>query len=187
MNEKSIIERAQTGDDGAFRQLYVKYREMIYRTAYRYMKSRELAEDIMQETFIKAFDKINKFSIDKNPTMTAWLSRICINCCIGHLRKQKSFLKNRTIVLSEVSEEPVSKMKSPEESTDSDQTSLLIKGALKKLSLKQKVIFDLRHRHHKEIKEIAAIMNCSEGTVKKQLFRSMTKLRKQLSPLMEEL
>ena len=61
-----------------------------------------------------------------------------------------------------------------------------IASALKELSAKQQVIFDMRYTQHWDIKEIAEVMNCSESTIKTQLSRSLQKLKKQLLPLWEE-
>ena len=72
-----------------------------------------------------------------------------------------------------------------------DQTQLsqiihYLQKAVKKLSPKQQVIFDLRHSQHKKIKEIAEIMKCSESNVKTQLFRSVARLKKELIPVWRE-
>ena len=89
MQEEMIILLAKEGHEEAFRQLYENHREQIYRLAYRYTKSQQDAEDIMQETFIKAFKKIRSFQFVNNSTFSSWVSRICINHSISFLRKQK--------------------------------------------------------------------------------------------------
>jgi len=187
MNEKVIVSQAQEGRETAYRHLYMNYREMIYRLAYSYTGSQECAEDVMQETFIKAFKALSRFTYKKSNSLSSWLSRICINCSISHLRKLKRKQMEHMMSLTDTIIEQESDNPSPEASVQTDQTLGLIKDGMQKLSPKQRIIFNLRYMQHMNIKEIAASMNCSEGTVKIQLFRSMAKLRKHLSPLWEEL
>jgi len=186
MNEEVILLQAKEGHEDAFRKIYKNHRERIYRLAYRYTRSIQDAEDIMQETFIKAFKSIQMFKNFNNSSFTAWLNRICINCAINYLRKMKRRKMNQVYSLSEMVIEPESQDVSPETSAQTEQILRLIQRAIQKLSPKQRIIFDMRYAQHWNIKEIAQTMDCSESNIKTQLFRSVAKLRKQLGPLWEE-
>jgi RNA polymerase sigma-70 factor (ECF subfamily) len=183
MKEEMIILLAKEGHEEAFRQLFEMHKEKIYQMAYRYTKSQQDAEDILQETFIKAFKKIKSFQFKNNASFSSWLIRICINLSISYLRKQK---RKAALPLSELKNEPVSKKQLPEDETQLKQVFQFLQKALKKLSPAQQIIFDLRHSQHKKIKEIAECMNCSESNIKTQLFRSVAKLKKELGPIWRE-
>ena len=182
-DDKLLILLAKQGNDSAFRELYEIHYEMIYRLAYRYVKNQSDAEDILQETFIKAFKAIQKFDFEISSNFSAWIYQICVRCSYDFHRKRKKRKSDRTASLSEMYREPESQNPSPENMAIANQTMRQVKNAMHVLSPKQRVIFDLRHLQHKALKEIAERLQCSPSTVKKQLERAVTKLRVQLEPL----
>lgn len=183
MQEEMIIILAKEGYEEAFRKLYEIHREQIYRLAYRYTKSQHDAEDIMQETFIKAFKNIKSFQFKNGSTFSSWLCRICINHSISFLRKQK---RKSLLSFSDLMNEPTSERPLPEGETQTIQILKFVQKAIKKLTPKQQIIFDLRHAQHKKIKEIAEFLDCSESNIKTQLFRSVAKLKRELGPIWRE-
>jgi len=185
-NDKWIILLAKEGDESAFRELYENNYEMIYRLAYRYSKSQEDAEDIMQETFIKAFKGIKKFDFNISTNFSAWIYQIGYHCSMDYLRKRQKRKADQTESLTDIHNEPEAKDSSPEKSAIANQTIFQVKNALNILSPKQRIIFDLRHLQHRALKEISDILECSQSTVKKQLQRAVSKLRNQLEPLWRE-
>jgi RNA polymerase sigma-70 factor (ECF subfamily) len=186
MNSEMTILLAKEGNESAFRNLYEGNYEMIYRLAYRYTKSPQDAEDVMQETFIKAFKNIRSFDLNINTNFSSWIYQIGVRCSIEHLRRRKSRKLDLTDSLSAFYSEPEAKDTSPEESAIAACAIAQLKKAVQALSPKQRVIFDLRHMQHLAIKEIAAHVQCSESTVKKHLNRAVSKLRKKLEPLWGE-
>ena len=186
MNEDVTILLAREGHEKAFRQLYNRHREMVFQTAYRYTKSQEDAEDIMQETFIKAFNHLRTFDFRNDASFLFWLRRICINCAINFLRRAKRRKRGRTASLSDLPVEPESPDPSPAESVQMKQNIDLLQTAVQKLAPKQRIIFDLRYSQHLAVKEIADMLDCSESNIKTQLFRSVKKLRKKLEPIWRE-
>ena len=186
MKEAMTILLAKEGNESAFRHLYEDHRERIYRMSYRYTRSKEDAEDIMQETFVKAFKGIAKFRNNHSGSFSAWINTICAHCSINHIRKKERRKTDQTISFADLDQQPDSEQASPEILAQWRQTFQLLQKAIHKLSPQQRIIFDLRHEGHKEIKEIARVLNCSESNVKTQLFRSVAKLRKQLLWVLEE-
>jgi RNA polymerase sigma-70 factor (ECF subfamily) len=182
-DDKLLILLAKQGNDSAFRELYENHYEMIYRLAYRYVKNQSDAEDILQETFIKAFKAIQKFDFSISSNFSAWIYQICVRCSYDFHRKRKKRKSDQTASLSEMYREPESQNPSPENMAIANQTMRQVKNAMHVLSPKQRVIFDLRHLQHKALKEIAERLQCSPSTVKKQLERAVAKLRIQLEPL----
>lgn len=185
MNEEGIIQAAIEGDTDAFRRLYEIHRERIYRLAYHYTRRLEDAEDILQETFIRAFRAIGRFNTERGGHFSAWIARICINCSIEYLRRCKREGKDRMVLLSKAHSEPLDVGNLPDESVHSQQILRLIEKAVEKLSAKQRVIFELRYTQQWKISEIAEAMGSSESSVKTHLDRSVQKLRKQLRAILE--
>ena len=185
-NDKLLILLAKQGNESAFRELYENHYEMIYRLAYRYVKSQPDAEDILQETFIKAFKAIQKFDFNISSNFSAWIYQICVRCSYDYYRKRKKRKSDQTASLSEMYTEPEAQNSSPENMAISNQTLQHVKNAMDVLSPKQRIIFDLRHLQHNALKEIAERMQVSPSTVKKQLERAVAKLRIQLEPLWRE-
>jgi RNA polymerase sigma-70 factor (ECF subfamily) len=185
-NDKLLILLAKQGNESAFRELYETHYEMIYRLAYRYVKSQPDAEDILQETFIKAFKAIQKFDFNISSNFSAWIYQICVRCSYDYHRKRKKTKADQTASLSEMYIEPEAQNSSPENTAISNQTIRQVKDAMYVLSPKQRIIFDLRHLQHKALKEIAERLQISPSTVKKQLERGVAKLRIQLEPLWRE-
>jgi RNA polymerase sigma-70 factor (ECF subfamily) len=182
-NDKLLILLAKQGDESAFRELYETNYERIYHLACRYVKSQPDAEDILQETFIKAFKAIQKFDFNISSNFSAWIYQICVRCSYDYHRKRKKRKSDQTASLSDMYTEPQAQNSSPENLTISNQTMQQVKNALNVLSPKQRIIFDLRHLQHNALKEIADRMQISPSTVKKQLERAVSKLRIQLEPL----
>ena len=185
-NDKLLILLAKQGNESAFRELYETNYEMIYRLAYRYVKSQPDAEDILQETFIKAFKAIQKFDFNISSNFSAWIYQICVRCSYDYYRNRKKRKSDQTSSLSEIYTEPEAQDASPEKLAITNQAVQQVKNTLTILSPKQHIIFDLRHLQHKTLKDIAERLQVSPSTVKKQLERAVAKLRIQLEPLWRE-
>jgi RNA polymerase sigma-70 factor (ECF subfamily) len=186
MKDDVAILLAREGNEDAFRRLYDDHKERVFRIAYRYTRSVQDAEDVMQETFVKAFKKIGSFSFRNNADIGTWLTSICINCAIDHLRKQKRRKMNATIPIEDLIADPPAGGLSPEAAAENKETIRLVHDAAQQLTPKQRVAFDLRYNDHHTIREIAGLMNCSENAVKTHLWRSTQKLKGMLAPLWRE-
>ena len=173
---------AKEGNRDAFRRLYEEHRERIFRTAYRYTHSQQDAEDIMQETFIKAFKRIHTFDFHVSPNFSSWLLSICINASIDQLRRRDRRMEKKHVSLSDLTRETASANPSPEETAIRRRATDAIRESLRVPSPRQRVIFDMRYKQHLDVKNIAESLRCSESNVKTQLFRSLAKLRSTLEP-----
>jgi len=186
MTDETTVLLAKEGQREAFRALYDRNREYVYRLAIRYVRSPQDAEDVMQETFIKAFKGIGRFDFRVGSSFAAWLATICVHCAIEHLRRNRRRSAEGLMSLNDLPQEPASADPSPERAAIARRSLSDVERAYRQLSPGQQVIFDLRHRQHLEIKEIAAQMGCSKSNVKTQLGRSVAKLRKFLDPIWGE-
>lgn len=187
MTEEMTVLLAKEGHETAFRELYERHQEDIYRLAYRYTCSAQDAEDVLQETFIKAFQGIRAFDLSRNSSFAAWVNRLCVYRCLDHLRKEKRRRTHQIISLNECPDELKAAGPSPECSAEAGQLVQKIQQALTRLSPKQRIIFDMRYCQHHDIRDIADTFGCSESAVKTHLSRAREKLRDALAPIVEEL
>ena len=89
INEANWVALARSGDRGALHELYERHRSRIFALAYRYVKNVPDAEDILQDTFIKAFQSLQKCQLDESSYFSTWLYRIGVNCAMDHFRRQR--------------------------------------------------------------------------------------------------
>ncbi len=183
MTENAIVRQAREGSREAFRSLYESHRERIFRLAYKYTRSSEDAEDILQETFIRAFRSLDSYDAEAvDSSFAAWIGTIGLHCAVAHLRRMQSRKRWGTVSLNDLAREPEAADPAPERAASASRALALVQSAREGLPPRQRIIFDLRYGQHLDIKEIAARMDCGESNVKTQLARAVGKLRKQFEP-----
>lgn len=186
MDEIQMVKSARQGDEEAFRLLFEENKQKIFALAFKYTKNREDAEDILQETFIKAYHALDKFHLEENPSFSAWLYRIGINSSIDLIRK-KNKMKQSSYDSDKI--ENISDKKNisdPEFSLQTQAVRDKLNSALAKLTARQRMIFILRHYQQLSTQEIAEYMKCSQGSVKKQLFRALATIKAHFKSLIPE-
>ena len=188
--ERLLIRQAQQGNITAFEQLVFKYDKHVLSIAAGYVRSSEDAKDIYQEVLIKVFRGLPNFK--GLSEFSTWLYRITTNVCLTHTSQRKrhthSSLDQEYTDGDGESHTRFSALKDESASTDqhtlNEEISGSVREALEVLSPKQKMVFTLRHYHGYKLKEIAEMMECAEGTVKKYLFTATQRMREQLVDLM---
>ncbi len=167
-----IVRKIQGGDVDAFDALILKYRERVYSVIYNLTSNREDASDLTQETFIKAFQSINRFK-GKSSFFT-WLYRIALNTSLTYLRKNKlrRFFSFEKMVDEDHTEGFIENMTAD---SDSDKAALMselqekLNDAFQKLSVKHRTVITLFEIDGLSHKEIAEIVGASVGTVRSRL------------------
>jgi RNA polymerase sigma-70 factor (ECF subfamily) len=181
MENLELIQNAQQGDQEAFHMLFEKNKKMVFVLAFKYTKNKQDAEDILQETFIKALNNLNRFQTKKHPSFSSWLYRIGVNCSIDFLRDKKRIKKNLSKWELMDSTNPDSSQTNPEKKASREfLLKKKIELILEDMPPRQKMAFVLKHFQQLKIREIAEYMDCSEGSVKKQLFRAVGSLKSSL-------
>lgn len=180
MDEAALIQTAREGDGDAFRSLFDAHNGRVFGLAYKYLRNRADAEDVLQETFIRAYRSLDTFDPDKGAEFSGWLNRICVNCSIDALRRAKRRsaqpLEGETLnTLPSDSPED-----DPERAARGREIRLRVEQALNRLSPRQRMIFAMRHDMGYSIREIAAEVGSTEGSVKKHLFRAVDALKTRL-------
>lgn len=180
--DRILIRNALQGNQKAYDELVKKYRGSVYNLIYRMIENRQEAEDILQETFIKAFNALHTFN--EEFAFSTWLFKIATNNCIDTLRKRKlSTYSLDTPVKTkngEVNREFADDHYTPEQSAISSEGTSIILDAIEALPEKYRSVLNMRHKGDKSYEEISAILQVPIGTVKARIFRAREMLKKRL-------
>ncbi len=168
-----IIDRSRDGDHDAMEAVYEQLKAKFFGVAYWYTQDRAASEDILQDAFIKIFTNLHR--LDDNQAFVSWSYRIVVNTSISYLRKAKK--QNQKSVSLDSVKDFIGEDTSGEYE---DLTKTTIKEALKELAPGLRSVFILHDVQGFKHREVAEILDCSEGTSKSQLFKAREQLRKKL-------
>jgi len=159
-----LIEKCKAGDSRSQYRLYKTYSRAMYNICIRMVPNVEEAEDLLQESFISAFNNLRKFR--KESSFGTWLKRIVINQCISYLRKKKVDL-----VYPESAQ--LAALKEDEDSgLMSDLSPEIIQNSIKQLPDGARIVLNMHLMEGYKHKEIAQLLNISESTSKSQYKRA---------------
>ena len=178
-----IIQRAIAGDERAYAEIVERYRPQIFNLIIRMVRTREEAEDLTQETFIKAFHSLLSFNAEY--AFSTWLYKIAVNNCIDFFRKKR--LLTTSIDTPIVAKDGELQRELPDEGDRSPDSGLIeqehknyIQAAIDSLPVKYREAIVLRHVHDKSYEEISAVLQIPIGTVKVRIFRALEMLKRKL-------
>ena len=188
LSDTDLIIQAQQGNQNAFEELVYRYDRNVLSIALKYANNEDDAKDLYQEVFIRVYRGLKNFRFQSE--FSTWLFRITTNVCLTYKSRSKEHLR---ISIDKDFEDDEMEMTSknelvydgfsPEEISSGANIGELVNEAVESLSPKQKMTFILKHYEGYKIREIAEMLNCKEGTVKKYLFDAIKNLRKKLSPV----
>lgn len=173
IDEADLIRSAQAGDRPAFSKLIDRYWERLYRWLCRLTRDGTLAEDLAQETFLKAFAAVNSFRAGSN--FRAWLFRIAHN---NFVNQRRAIRHNRQPLVPEIAEEP----RGPVGEALSKEAMQLIAEAVGKLPSDFRGALTLRVEEGLSFRDIAEAMGITEETARWRVFKARQKLMSVLSP-----
>lgn len=173
--ELDLIARAKGGDLVAFEALYEMHKAAIYRTAIAITNDRSVAEEILQDTFLRAFKHIAR--VRDGVSLSPWLYRITVNLAYDWTVKQKRWLSAINNIIERIVVPTVS---SPERSVEEREIQELLYEAINRLEFKQRTTLILFYLQDFSLSEIAEIMECPVGTVKSRLHYARGNLRREL-------
>jgi len=173
-----LAKKARDGNRMSFQELVSMFQEDIHRLAYYRTFSQMDAEDITQEVFVQAYRKLK--SLNDTRKFRAWLYSIAVNRCNDFLRKRKflSLLQLRSTEENVYMKENQGMNSSYEDSIAKKRFWEQVRTLLGNFSAMEREVFTLRFMDHQNIKEISAILDKSESTVKTHLYRALNKARK---------
>lgn len=183
-DESALVERARSGDAAAFAELVNRYERKIYRLARNITQNDEDAEDVLQETFLKAYSHLDSFQGDSK--FYTWLVRIAVNQALMKLRKRKG---DRTISLDEptdTGEDTVLREiavweDNPEERYSKEELRQILERAVESLKPSFRTVFLLRDIEELSTEETAEALGISVPAVKSRLLRARLQLREKLT------
>jgi RNA polymerase sigma-70 factor (ECF subfamily) len=187
--EPISLEALRAGDRAEFARLVDRYSAQIYRLALKMLGNPQDAEDILQETFIKAFRYLGNF--DGRSSVSTWLYRIATNEALMQIRKHKpgQLSLDEPVETEEGIQEPAQIVDwccMPEEELMSSEVRAQLDRAVDELPYTMRVVFILRDIEGLSTQEVAEILNLTETAVKTRLSRARLRLREELSAYFSE-
>ncbi|MCC7119053.1 MAG: sigma-70 family RNA polymerase sigma factor [Anaerolineales bacterium] len=171
LTDRDLILRARRGEVEPYGELVARHQTSVFNVCYRILHNRADAEDLAQETFIRALDRLHTFDLERE--FSPWVRRVAANLCLNYLEAQKPSAE-----LDEDRDED--KTQSPAEQVEVKERSAQIRMALASLPPQYRIVVELRHYQELSYDEIAVEMNIPLSDVKSHLFRARKLLAEKL-------
>ena len=190
-DDAALVERARANDPGAFDELVERYKQRIYGTVYHMTSNHEDANDLAQETFIRAFKNLHRFKGDSS--FYTWIYRIAVNTTINFLNSHRRRSKNHLSlddVDARVQDDPDfierTRGEGPASEVAANELMEQLNTAMQKLSADHRLVVTLYDIQGLSHAEIAKITNSSEGTVRSRLYYARLQLQQLLKRYLPE-
>lgn len=185
LTDSVAVAQARAGDSGAFRVLVERHSRNLFRLAYRMTGHQQDAEDVVQETFLRAYRQLSKF--DDRASFGTWLYRIAANCSLDLIRVRKRRAEHEPAELEEGAPDPIQSLPdaapTPDRLAMSGEVERKVAGVLNGLSPMERTAFVLRHYEGMCIDDIGRTLGVQPNAAKHSIFRAVHKLRRALEPL----
>jgi RNA polymerase sigma-70 factor (ECF subfamily) len=185
LSDQELVARVRDGDTGSFRWLVERYSRSVFKLAYRMIGTEHDAEDVVQETFLRAYRQLPRY--EARSSFGTWIYRIAANYSLDLLRARE---RRHEIALTPPNGDGGhSSHETPADDPQPDQVAFagqLRRGferAMKELSPQERTAFSLRHFEGCSIGQIADALEVSETAAKNSVFRAVQKLRRSMEPL----
>ncbi|HEY2016204.1 MAG TPA: sigma-70 family RNA polymerase sigma factor [Bryobacteraceae bacterium] len=184
VDESTLVAQAREGDTSAFGELVRRYEGKIFRLAQHVTQNREDAEDVLQETFMKAYEHLDQFKGDSK--FYTWIVRIAVNQALMKLRRRKtdkSVSLDETIDTGEdtITREIAAWDEDPEQRFSREELGGILDTAIQALEPPYRSVFVLRDIEELSTEETAEALNLSVPAVKSRLLRARLQLRERLT------
>jgi RNA polymerase sigma-70 factor (ECF subfamily) len=178
---------ARAGDDTAFRRLVERHSRAVFQLAFRMTGSEPDADDVVQDTFLKAYRELKRF--EERSSFGTWLHRIAVNCSYDVLRRRPR-QKAEPIDAGGEEAQPALALEAdpvtrPDRLAFSGEVQERVKAAMNALSPAERSAFVLRHLEGRSIEEIGSLLGLQMSATKHSIFRAVQKMRRALTPLMD--
>lgn len=181
LDDAAAVAEARCGNQEAFKVLVDRHSRSLYRLAYRMTGKAEDAEDVVQETFIRAFRQLSRFEARSN--VSTWLYRIAFNCAVDFLRSRP---RRESATEDDALERlaPAATGPTMDDLVYAGQIGERMQVALGGLSEKERAAFLMRHYHGCSIEEIGSTLGMKTNATKHSIFRAVKKMRVAMQGLM---
>jgi len=184
--DAAAVRLARAGDSSAFRLLVERHSRPVFRLAYRVTGNQQDAEDVVQETFYRAWRQLGRF--ESRSSFATWLHRITVNCALDHVRQRPRHVQ---LAHDDSSPEDVAapagssagEVPSPDRLAFSAEVRQRVVSALGELSPAERTAFVLRHFEGHSIEEIGRTLGLRTSATKHSIFRAVQKMRRALEPV----
>jgi RNA polymerase sigma-70 factor (ECF subfamily) len=173
----ALLEKVKSGDREAFMTTIGLYQRKVFLLAFSFFQNKEDALDIVQETFLRLYQKIGQY--ERGKSFPNWLMQIARNICIDYYRQNYSRRKDLESSRSLEDIDPAANDPNPEEASD---LKAVFSSCLSRLGERQRAVFIMKHYNGLQYNEIAPILQISIGTVKSLHFKAIQKMRKLVAP-----
>ena len=184
-SDRELVSRAQRGDTGAFEELVHRYDKRVLSIAYSFTRDMDDAKDVYQEVFIRVYRALPRFEFASE--FSTWLHRIVMNVCLNHKKRAVGAghaplegVPEHDLLDSAARPVPVAQESSPDRFVEDGEIRRHVEQAMEALSPQERLVFALKQFEGLKLREIATIMDCAEGTVKRYLFAATAKMRRRL-------
>jgi len=187
ISDAAVVAQVLAGDKEAFRLLVDRHTRSIYSVAYRMTGNQQDAEEILQETFLRAYKSLRSFEL--RSSFSTWLYRIAVNRSLDFL-KAKKMTDSYQIADNPGSEDDERQVQiaagdpGPDRLLLSTEARRKIANAIGLLTPAERVAFTMRHMEGRSIEEISKALNVRTSAAKNSIFRAVQKIRQELEPLM---
>jgi len=183
-SDATVVAQVLAGDRDAFRVVVERHSHNIFRLAFRMTGNEQDAEDVVQETFLRAYRRLDRF--ESRSSFSTWIYRIAVNCSLDVSRKRRHEEESRVSPEPEAPD-PVLSLPSTGPSADRLMISAVVREkvetTIKALTEKERAAFVLRHFEGLSIEEVARAMGLKVNAAKNNIFRAVQKLRRALEPV----
>jgi len=183
-SDAALVTRAREGDQDAFRVLVERHSQALFRLAYRVTGNEHDAEDMVQETFLRACRQLGRF--ESRSSFRTWLHRIAANCSLDLLRKrQRRSEEDGAAELESGEADPaiLSQAPAPDQQLFHAEVRQRIECAMEQLTPLERTAFVLRHFEGRSIEEIGTVLGGGASATKQSIFRAVQKIRRALEPV----
>lgn len=184
VTDNELVAAASQGDETAFAELFERHRQLVARLAYRFFTRREQVEDIIQETFTKAYFALGSYQGSYEASFSAWVTRIAVHTCYDELRRQRRRSEN---VIGDLTEDETAYLNehlrdlSPGSNIEGTAiTRDLANKLLNRLRPEDRLLLTLINLEEKSVAEIAELMDWTSAKVKMRTHRARESLRRVL-------
>lgn len=183
-DDYALIRSVLAGEKDAYGLLVARHSQSVFRVAFRITQNEADADEVVQETFLRGYRKLEDF--DARSNFRTWIYRIAMNCALDVLNKQKG---HTTVLIAEeydgeqATVQVADRTAGPDRLLLSQEMEARRQDAMERLTPTERVAFVMRHMEDRSTEEIAGALGMTTNSAKQAVFRAVQKLRQSLAPL----